>query len=106
MKKIIIVFVAMMLVPLQAYCGWNSIGKIKIVYPNSAVNSVYVSHDSMINPDSCTYNTYYLLDSSLPMTKEMFSTILMSKATSADIQLYISGCSSNGFPLIRHVLLR
>ncbi|MGN7917669.1 hypothetical protein [Lysobacter sp. 22409] len=78
-------------------------GKITEVQVWPAHDGVLVRHQAMINPEGCTRNDFFLIRQGSPMFKEFYALLVSAHASNKQVQVHITGCDQQGFPVITAV---
>lgn len=64
---------------------------------------LFVKMEEMIDPYSCNNPTWILLDASTPASlifSEIYTSLLLAKATGGAVMYSVLGCSIGGYPLL------
>lgn len=78
--------------------GWTGSHKVIEIYPSPNNNGVLVKQDVMIDPNSCAFNSYYVLEKDNAMFSEMYSLLMSAQARGAEVQIHLAGCSTHTTP--------
>ena len=95
------------LISTNSYAGrWTDWGvSVNEIYVHGA-GKINIAKTSICNPDSCSSGTlFYVLLSTNAAFDEIYSAVLTAEISDMDVNIYLSGCSSN-YPLITHFRVR
>ena len=105
MKRISFIFTALMILKAHpVYAAGNSnVEAISRFHYFKGHIGLLVKQASMVNPDSCERNDWYMLPKDHPYYKEMVALIMAAHLSGQPLLFGLEGCAQN-MPTIAHVV--
>jgi hypothetical protein len=79
--------------------GWGTQTTIESFYVWSA-GDAHIKLTHIDNPDKCQTPQYATLNHKSPHFKEHYATVMMAYASKQKVQLFYSGCTAGGYPIV------
>ncbi len=77
---------------------WSGSFKVTELYPSPDNNGVLIKQDVMVDPDSCGFDSFYVLEKDNVLFSQMFSLLMSAQARGAEVQIHLAGCSTHATP--------
>jgi hypothetical protein len=85
--------------------GWTTGGTIAEIHFSEGKDGILIKHQLMTNPNACGRSDYFILkQSSNLLFKEMYATLLAAQLAAQPLNLYVSQCNGDGFPIIVNII--
>jgi hypothetical protein len=85
--------------------GWTNAGTVAQIHFSEGKDGILIKHQLMTNPDACGRTDFFILKlSNNLLFKEMYSTLLAAQLAGQPLNLYVSQCNGDGFPIIVNIV--